>query len=57
MTVTQKGTGSVYNILIILDSIFQLLQTDKKRKPRVCVVPKHQNTPKGDFLDKGKSDY
>lgn len=38
MTVTQKGTGSIYKILIIL--YFQLLHLlDKKRKPRVYVVP------------------
>lgn len=39
MTVTQKGTGNMYNILMILVFIFQLLQTDKKRKSRVYVVP------------------
>lgn len=30
ITVTQKGTGTIYNILIILDFLFQLLQTDKE---------------------------
>lgn len=39
MTLTSKRTGNIYNILIIFDFIFQLLQTDEKRKPRVCVVP------------------
>lgn len=32
MTMTQNGTGNFYNILSILDFIFQLLQTDKKKK-------------------------
>lgn len=39
MTVTPKGTGNIYDMLVILYFIFQLLQTGKKRKPRVCVVP------------------
>lgn len=38
MTVTQKETGNMYNILMILVFIFQLLQTDK-RKSRVYVIP------------------
>ena len=40
MIVTQKGTRSICNVLIILDFMFQLLHfTDKKRKLRVCVIP------------------